>query len=98
MKTLRSFLLTAAVLIVALSLVQAQEKMTKDQWQADMTKYTQQVTDLNAQITKATDDLNAAKASSAKLDNDVKSCEDALYAMLGVTRADVEAYDKELAQ
>jgi nucleoid-associated protein YgaU len=98
MKTLRLFLLTAAVVLVSLSLVQAQEKMTKDQWQADMTKYTQQVADLKAQIAKDSAGLSDAKAQSAKLDGDVRSCEDALYAMLGVSRADVEAFDKELAQ
>jgi nucleoid-associated protein YgaU len=74
----------------------AQEKMSKDQWQAEMATNTQKVTDLTAQLKKLTDDMTALQAQSEKLDADVRACEDALYALLGVSRADVEAFDKEL--
>ncbi len=76
----------------------AQEEMTKDQWQEQMTSYKAKQVDLQAQVTKLNADIEGLKVQSSKLDTDLLACEDALYAMLGVTRADVEAFDKELAQ
>ncbi len=89
-------LLVIALVALALGTLIAQEKMTKDQWQADMAAAGAKRTDLNAQLTKLTADMTALKTQSDKLDADLRACEDALYAMLGVTRAEVEAFDKEL--
>lgn len=97
MKTLRFVITLAIVVFASLSFVTAQEKMSKDEWQSQMASYTQQVTDLKAQLAKLTSGSDSLKAVASKLDADVRSCEDALYAMLGVSRADVEAFDKELA-
>ena len=74
----------------------AQEKMSKDQWNSDMATYAARRTDLNTQVTKLTADLAALKSQTDKVDADVRACEDALHAMLGVTRADVEAFEREL--
>jgi nucleoid-associated protein YgaU len=87
---------TALVLFPAGSMIFAQEKMTKDQWQQEMTSTTAKRVDLQAQVTKLDADIAALKAQSDKLDADITSCEDALYALLGMTRADVAAFDKEL--
>lgn len=75
----------------------AQEKeMTKDEWKSEMAAQTTKLEELKAQQAKLTTETDGLKAQSAKLDADLRACEDALYAMLGVTRADVEAFDKEL--
>ncbi|MBI3764989.1 MAG: LysM peptidoglycan-binding domain-containing protein [Ignavibacteriales bacterium] len=42
-------------------------------------------------------DVTGLQGQSDKLDADIRACEDALYAMLGVSRADIEAFDKELS-
>lgn len=89
-------LLVVAFILAAMIPAMAQEKMSKDDWQAQMNKFTQQRAALDSQKTKLTSDIAGMKAQSDKLDADLRSCEDALYAMLGVTRADVEAFDKEL--
>lgn len=92
------FLVLIAFSILLLNAMTAiAQEMTKDEWQAQMTSNTARRTDLQAQLKKLTDDVTGMKAQSDKLDADVKACEDALYAMLGVTRADVEAFDKELS-
>jgi nucleoid-associated protein YgaU len=96
MKTIRTISLVVMLTMIACGTLLAQEKMTKDEWQSQMATYTQKVTDLQAQITKLTTEMDALKTQSDKLDADVRACEDALYAMLGVTRAEVEAFDKEL--
>src|SRR5689334_20112154 len=93
----RMILLVVALLVVAYSLPVVAQEMTKDEWQAQMTSLTAKRTDLQAQLTKLAGDLTTLKAQSDKADADVKACEEALFALLGVTRADVEAYDKELS-
>ena len=74
----------------------AQEEMTKDQWQAEMSRLTARKAELTTQMTKLDADIAAMKAQADKASADATACEDALYAMLGVTRGDVEAFDREL--
>jgi len=96
MKTIKNISLALLLSVIAWNTLIAQEKMTKDEWQSQMATYTQKVADLQAQVTKLTAEMEGLKTSSDKLDADIRACEDALYAMLGVTRADVEAFAKEL--
>jgi len=76
----------------------AQQEMTKEQWQQEMANYKAKQTDLQNQLNQVNKDIDDLKNQSKKLDADLAGCEDALYALLGVTRADVEAFDKELSQ
>lgn len=95
--TLNTLILLLVALAIAVpELALAQEEMTKDQWQAEMTRLNARKTELTTQMTKLDGDIAAMKAQSEKAAADALACEDALYAMLGVTRADVEAFDKEL--
>src|ERR1700690_1205026 len=93
-----SFLMIVVIsfIFVNVTPVMAQEKMTKDEWQSQMAAATAKVADLQAQLKKLGDDMNTLKGQSDKLDADLKACQDALYGMLGVTAADVDAFDKEL--
>lgn len=95
MRTRIAFL-TLTLLVLGSSLLYSQE-MTKDEWQSQMTNLKARQTDLQNQLTTLNTEITTLQGQSAKLDGDVSSCEDALYALLGVSRADVEAYDKELA-
>ena len=99
MKTLTHYLAILMIVLIALpiSTAYAQEKMTKDQWQSEMAAAKTKQAQMTEQLAKTKADMTALQAQAAKLDADVLACEDALYAMLGVTRADVEAFDKELA-
>ena len=94
-KALYVVTLIALLCVMGVQTVSAQE-MSKDQWQSEMSTYTAKQTDLQTKIAALNTDITGLKAQSDKLDADVRACEDALYAMLGVTRADVEAFDKEL--
>jgi len=95
--TLTMFLLLVAIAIAVPEMAYAQEEMTNDQWQAEMTRLTARKAELTTQSAKLDGDITSMKAQNEKAVADIRACEDALYAMLGVTRADVEAYDKELA-
>jgi len=90
------FLMLLLLVVGILPAQEEQPEMTKDDWNAQMAEQTTKLQDLQAQQTRATAESDSLKALSSKLDADLRACEDALYAMLGVTRADVEAYDKEL--
>jgi nucleoid-associated protein YgaU len=92
----RLFLILVLILSVATTQVFAQQEMTKDEWSKQMTEYKAKVADLQAKLTALGGDVTALQAQASKLDADIMACEDALYAMLGVTRADVAAFDKEL--
>jgi septal ring factor EnvC (AmiA/AmiB activator) len=84
------------LLVISVGTMVAQEKMSKDQWQTEMTNAKNRIADLQSQQQTLNSDIASLKSQSDKLDADLAACEDALYAMLGVTRADVEAFDKEL--
>jgi nucleoid-associated protein YgaU len=84
-------LFTASVVSVS-----AQDEMSREEWEKQMNDANARKLELQAQMAKADSTVAATKAALDKATADASSCEDALYAMLGVTRADVEAYDKEL--
>ena len=90
--------IAAVVTILMINVVplSAQEKMSKDEWQAQMASVKARIADVQTQLSKLDKDKTTLVEQSTKLDADIRSCEDALYALLGVTRADVEAFDKEL--
>jgi nucleoid-associated protein YgaU len=98
MKT-KSLILFLAASILCLGALQAvaQEKMSKDEWQSQMSATTQRIAELKKENSALDTQKVSLQAQATKLDADVRACEDALYAMLGVTRADVEAYDKSLS-
>jgi nucleoid-associated protein YgaU len=97
---MKNLMLTSALVILTIVLVAgtlpAQDKMKYEDWQARVAEVQGKITSLTADRDKLNADITSLKSESDKLDQDVRACEDALYAMLGVTRADVEAFDKEL--
>lgn len=90
------FALMALVILCNCQQLIAQE-MSKDQWQSEMSSYTARRTNLQNQLSNLNGDVSSLQSQSNKLSDDIRTCEDAMYAMLGVTRAAVEAYEKELA-
>jgi len=91
MKTL--VILTAITLSV--TGLSAQE-LTKDQWQQQMNETTAKRNELKTRLDRLNADIENLKNESAKLDADITACEDALFSMLGVTREQFEAFDREL--
>jgi len=98
MKYLYSLSLIVIFLFLTVAPLIAQEEMTKEQWQTEMANYKAKKADLESQLNQLSKDIENLKNQSSKLDADITACEDALYALLGVTRAEVEAFDKELTQ
>jgi hypothetical protein len=87
----------AAVLTLSVGLANAQEEMTKDQWQQEVTKYTQMRDDLQGKLKTLQGAVSDANTMSTKLDTDSEKCLDELYALVGSDREKAAAFNDELA-
>lgn len=95
MSVMRLFTIVLAALLVV-SVGFAQEEMTKDQWQQEINTYTQQRTDLTAQVKTVTDQIASLTQQSAKLDEDYNKCLDELYGLVGSNQKEAAAYRDEI--
>ena len=86
----------AAVLTLSVGLANAQEEMTKDQWQQELTKYTQMRDDLQGKLKTLQGAVSDANTMSTKLDTDCEKCLDELYALVGSDREKAAAFNDEL--
>ncbi len=73
-----------------------EERLEKEVWQKAMTEQTQLRADAKAKLEKLTADIAALKAQSLAKDADYKKCMEDLYALVGATQADVDAYGQKL--
>ncbi len=98
MKQKSVFVVLAALLIFTLgaAMAQDQEKLTKDQWQQEITKYTTMRNDLSAKAKTLGQDVTGLNAQSTQLDADYQKCMDALYALVGSDASKAEAYRSEI--
>ncbi|MBM2841103.1 MAG: LysM protein [Bacteroidetes bacterium] len=81
---------------LCLGVAQAQEKMTKDEWQQEINKHTSMVNDLKEKIKALNDQVGSLQSQSSKLDADYEKCLDELYALVGSDRAKADAYRAEI--
>lgn len=86
----------AAVLTLSVGLANAQEEMTKDQWQQEVTKFTQMRDDLQGKMKTLQGAVSDANTKSTKLDTDCETCLDELYALVGSDREKAAAFNDEL--
>jgi len=92
---LKNCILVILAALLVSSVAFAQE-MNKDQWQQEITKYTQQRNDLQAKVKSLTDEIATMQGQSAKLDDDYKKCMDELYALVGADADKAAAYRSEI--
>jgi len=86
-------IMLAALLVVSVSVAQ---ELNKEQWQAEINKYTAQRTDLQAKMKSLTDQISAMTSQSAKLDDDYTKCMNDLYALVGADAEKAAAYRVEI--
>ena len=73
-----------------------EERLKKEDWQKQMTEQTQLRTDAKAKLDKLNADITALKQQSAQKDADYKKCMDDMYALVGATKADVDAFEQKV--
>jgi len=84
-----------ALLVVAAGAV-AQEAMTKDEWQAEMNRYTQLRDEIKGKVATLTTQLGDLQGQSTRLDADIQKCLDELYALVGSDAEKASAYRAEI--
>ena len=96
MKRKSVYVVLAALLVFCLGAAVAQEKMTKDQWQQEITKYTHMRDSLSALSKSLGGDVTGMQAQSTQLDADYQKCMDALYALVGSDASKAAAYRSDI--
>ena len=96
MKLKSMYVVLAALLVFALGAAVAQDKMTKDEWQAEITKYTTMRNDLSAKAKALGNDVTGLNAQSTQLDADYQKCMDGLYALVGSDASKAAAYRSDI--
>jgi len=89
--------LSLALVLVVSTAANAQDNMKKSDWQEAMKSATSRAADLRANLATADKNIADLKSQVAAKDGDVKACEDALFGLLGVSRDEWEAYQRDLA-
>lgn len=91
---LKNFLVALVSLVFLFSLSSfAQEEMTVEEWEAEMTRLTGKKQALMSEIEALNADMDNLNATLAGL-QDPEECIDELYALVGATRSDVENFRK----
>ncbi len=89
------------VLVLALSLIfcvvaaNAQE-MSKEQWQQEMNRYTMMRNDVSAKVKELDSQIASMKSQSSGLDDQLKKCIEDLYALVGATPEQADAFRQEI--
>lgn len=93
---LKNALLMMLAVLLCVGFAVAQEKMTKEQWQQEMNKYTGMVDDLKAKVKTLDDQTASLQSQSSTLDGDYEKCMDELYALVGSDKDKAAAYRAEI--
>lgn len=83
-------IILSLVLFVSLSFAQGKE-YTKEDWQRDMQQYTEQKAQLQKEIASTKEDIKKIKDQLAGMKTEEEAMNE-LYAMVGATKADVDAF------
>ena len=98
MKLSRNIVGIFSLLLLFSVAVFAQEKeMTKDEWQAEMTRLKSQKESLTKEDSTLQVDINNLKSKSQNMQS-YEDCQSELYKMVGATEADVDNFRKAVAE
>jgi nucleoid-associated protein YgaU len=76
-----------AVLLVVATVSSAQEKLSKEEWQRQITQYTAQRDSLKAELATLTKEVDSLRSILASLDKQIQAVKDATLALTGATDA-----------
>ena len=93
---LKNMLSLMLAVLLCVGATVAQEKMSKEEWQQEVNKYTTMVGDLKAKVKTLSDEITSLQSQSSKLDGDLAKCMDELYALVGSDKDKAAAYRSEI--
>ncbi len=87
-----------AIVLAVLFVVPAaySQEMTKEQWQQEMNRVKQQVTDLQTKLNGLNSQISGLQGESGKLDGDLAKCMDELYALVGSNSREAASYRAQI--
>ena len=83
--------LIAILLLVNISLFAQDEEMTKEEWQSEINRLTETKASLTQSLTMLQNDINQLRATLDGMQS-AEDCQEELYALVGATAADVDAF------
>jgi peptidoglycan hydrolase CwlO-like protein len=73
----------------------AQEEMTSDEWEAEITRLTEKKANLTKELNSLQTEVNNLKSTKAGLQS-YDACMDELYAMVGATKTDIDNFRRQV--
>lgn len=94
------YLLVAALLVTtfAVSDVVAQDRMTRDQWQQQMSEFTQKRDELRQQLNSLESEINGLNEQIAAKRQEYQACREEILAMVGATEAEIRSLVERIQQ
>jgi len=90
----------ASIPTVLLALVMiagvASAQMSRDEWQAEMNRYTALRNEMSTKVGSLTEEIASLQTQSSKLDADLQRCLDELYGLVGSNSQEAAAYRAEI--
>ncbi|HTX19057.1 MAG TPA: hypothetical protein VMG34_10395 [Bacteroidota bacterium] len=91
-----TILFSLAVLLVFASAADAQEKLSKQEWQDQITQYTSQRDHLKAELAMLTHQVDSLKTTLASLGKQVQSVRDETLALTGANAETIRQFEQRL--
>ncbi len=94
------YLLVAALLVTtfAVSDVEAQDRMTRDEWQQQMSEFTQKRDELRQRLNSLESEINALNEQVASKQSEYQACREEILAMVGATEAQIRSLVERIQQ
>jgi len=91
-----SIVLAMYLLTVGIDYAEAQEQMSKEEWQSQITEFTAKRNQLRSKLDQLNSEISSLKARVSELEAAIKRCKDESYALVKVTDAEIKEFDREL--
>ncbi|HTY12517.1 MAG TPA: hypothetical protein VMF88_15750 [Bacteroidota bacterium] len=85
-----------ALLLCAAAVTQADEKLSKEEWQRQLTEYTSQRDNLKNQLAKLTKEVDDLRSTLASLDKQIQSVRNETLALTGASDAERKEFEQNL--
>lgn len=89
-----SILLAAILLMAGVSYTEAQEQMSKEEWQRQINEYTAQRNELRSRLDGLDSEIADLKAEASELEASIENCNEETYALVGATGEEIADFDR----
>ncbi len=94
------YLLVAALLVTSFAVadLEAQDRMTRDEWEQQMAEFTQQRDELRQQLDALEGEIEELNNQIASKEAEIQSCREEILAMVGATEAEIRSLVERIQQ